>query len=183
MSFLLTKHLQNGDSIKRKLNEIDENNHNDFIEKNDGYFITEVITNISRDNYENNFIKVFDKHYKNIGRYIENLKFFNKKTEIYFLIADETVEGTGININGEYEFYAPIMNEKILLYLKEHLDVKGIIFQCSCIYNKKLFYYFKNTTDNIDKLLKENKKYFNKELVQENFKRINSFWRFDEKDE
>ena len=75
------------------------------------------------------------------------------------------------------------MNKNILEYLLQHQEVNGIIFQCSCVYNKKLFYYLKNTKQNIDKLLKENTKYFNLELEKENFTNINSYWRFSEDDQ
>lgn len=176
-----------GNKIKRKISEIDNNNYKDFINnennKNNNYFITEVKTDTSKSNYENNFINTFEKHYERIEKYKENLKQFNKDIDIYFLICDETVEGTGIMIDGNYEFYVPTMNETILKHLKKRPNVNGLIFQCNCVYNKKLFYYLKNTSDNIEKLLKENKKYFNVELVQENFKRINSFWGFNENDE
>lgn len=173
-----------GNTIKRKLNLIEQENlkNRDFSKDND-YFLTYVETDISKENYEKNFIKVFESHYKNIKEYKKNLrnKFCSNKEKnikIYFLICDETVDGTGvINKNGEYEFYIPAMNKKILEFLAEHSEVYGIIFQCSCVYNKKLFYYLKNNKENIEFLLQEYKDYFDLELVKENFTNVESYWR------
>ncbi len=172
-----------GNTIKRKLNIIEQENlkNRDFSKNND-YFATYVETDISRENYENNFIKVFESHYENIKEYKENLKNefkdSKKKIKIYFLICDETIDGTGvINKKGNYEFYVPTMNKTILEFLLKHSEVDGIIFQCSCVFNKKLFYYLKNNEDNIKYLLQEYKDYFELELVKENFTNIESYWR------
>jgi hypothetical protein len=173
-----------GDSIKRKVFEIEQENIKKIDDnKANNYFENYIETDISRSNYEKNFIKNFDKHYCRIQEYKSNLSRINNNVEIYFLICDETVDGTGIYVDNNYEFYVPIMNKNILEYLLQHQEVNGIIFQCSCVYNKKLFYYLKNTKQNIDKLLKENTKYFNLELEKENFTNINSYWRFSEDDQ
>ena len=172
-----------GDNIKRKVFEIEQENIKKIDDiKVNNYFENYIETDISRFNYEKNFIKNFDKHYFRIQEYKSNLSRINNNVEIYFLICDETVDGTGIYVDNNYEFYVPIMNKNILEYLLQHQEVNGIIFQCSCVYNKKLFYYLKNTKQNIDKLLKENTKYFNLELEKENFTNINSYWRFSEDD-
>ena len=172
-----------GDNIKRKVFEIEKENIKKIDDiKANNYFENYVETDISRFNYEKNFIKNFDKHYCRIQEYKSNLSRINNNVEIYFLICDETVDGTGIYVDNNYEFYVPIMNKNILEYLLQHQEVNGLIFQCRCVYNKKLFYYLKNTKQNIDKLLKENTKYFNLELEKENFTNINSYWRFSEND-
>ena len=172
-----------GDSIKRKVFEIEQENIKKIDNnKANNYFENYIETDISRSNYEKNFIKNFDKHYCRIQEYKSNLSRINNNVEIYFLICDETVDGTGIYVDNNYEFYVPIMNKNILEYLLQHQEVNGLIFQCSCVYNKKLFYYLKNIKQNIDKLLKENTKYFNLELEKENFTNINSYWRFSEND-
>ncbi len=172
-----------GDSIKRKVFEIEQENIKKIDDnKANNYFENYIETDISRSNYEKNFIKNFDKHYCRIQEYKSNLSRINNNVEIYFLICDETVDGTGIYVDNNYEFYVPIMNKNILEYLLQHQEVNGLIFQCSCVYNKKLFYYLKNIKQNIDKLLKENTKYFNLELEKENFTNINSYWRFSEND-
>ena len=172
-----------GDSIKRKVFEIEQENIKKIADnKANNYFENYIETDISRPNYEKNFIKNFDKHYCRIQEYKSNLSKINKNIEIYFLICDKTVDGTGIYVNNNYEFYVPTMNKNILEHLLQHQEVGGLIFQCSCVYDKKLFYYLKNTKQDIDKLLKENIKYFDIELEKENFTNINSYWRLGEDD-
>lgn len=173
-----------GNKIKRKLFEVEQENLKNIDNKNvNNYFENYVETDIYKLNYEKNFINVFDKHYGRLEEYKNNLSKINSNVIMYFLICDETVDGTGIVVDGKYEFYVPIMNKNILEYLQTHKEVDGIIFQCSCIYNKKLFYYLENTEENINKLLQKNVKYFDVELEKENFTNINSYWRLEENDE
>lgn len=180
-SYTITK---KGNTTKRKLGMIEQENlKNRNFSKNNDYFITYVETDMSKENYEKNFIKVFESHYKNIKEYKENLrnKFSNnneKNIKIYFLICDETIDGTRVvNKRGEYESYIPVMSKKILEFLAKHNEVDGIIFQCNCVYNKKLFYYLKNNKENIEILLQKYKDYFDLEIVKENFTNLESYWR------
>ena len=67
------------------------------------------------------------------------------------------------NINIKYDSrcinYNPTMNKRILEFLRDKNDVDAFIFQVNN-YEKCDFYYLENTNNNIEKLFKENEKYF-----------------------
>ena len=72
-----------GDSIKRKIFDIEQDNIKKIDNnKANNHFENYIETDISRSNYEKNFIKNFDKHYCRIHEYKSNLSRINKNVEI-----------------------------------------------------------------------------------------------------
>lgn len=169
-----------GNLIKRQESIISKSNLEERRKVGKNYFATHIETNISLKNYSNNFIKVFNEHYKKINEYKENLKKINKNNKIYFLIKDCTVDGNDIIYNNEPVFYYPLMNKEIFEFLKDKTDVDGIIFQSKALYNQNVFFFFNNSKKAFDILYNENSKYFNYELNKNNYTKIESFHSFDD---
>lgn len=173
-SYKTTK--KKGNMIKLKEEEISYNNLNLYISSNQNYFSTEVETIMNLQEYEKSFIDAFEKHYNKIDKYKEHLSIYSNNVKIYFLVKDITVYGNTIEYNGEPQYYYPLMNENIINHLRNKTDVEGIIFQCEAIDNKKVYFYFENTEDNINEIYDENKCFFNIELDRDNFIKKESFY-------
>lgn len=164
-----------GNLMKLKEEEISKENLEMHIKNKKNYFCTEIKTVMGLQEYEKNFIDVFEKHYNKIDKYKENLFKYSENVKIYFFIKDTTVFGNTIKYNNVPRYYYPLMNENILNFLRNKKDVEGIIFQCEAIYNKKIYFCFENTEKNINEIYEENKCFFNIELDKGNFTKIESF--------
>ncbi|MDD3264132.1 MAG: hypothetical protein PHT94_04545 [Candidatus Nanoarchaeia archaeon] len=173
---------KNGNLIKIKENQIRKDNLELYRKNNQYYFETHIETGVKIIQYENNFEKVLLKHYNNIKIYKENLEKINSNVKIYFLIKDVTVGGNDIIYNGNPLFYNPTMNKKNIELLKKCKNVDGYIFQCSAIYNQNVFFYLKNTEENLNKLYEESNKYIGLELNESNYSKIESYSNFEEEE-
>lgn len=151
--------------------------------KGSNYFIEHVTTNNSLDNYEKNFIKIFEKHYSKVGDYLLNMQKFMatnkcKKSckQIYFLIKDVSNGGNTINNNGKTISFYPLMSKKIIEYLINKQNVKALIFEYKNVYNVPCFLFFKNTQKNLKEIKAKNKIYFGIQLNNNDFNKIISFF-------
>lgn len=174
------KNYRKGDSARYLTKIVDADNLKERRNTGKNYFSTHISTNSSLKNYEDNFEKIFNKHYKEVNNYKNNLSDKSKKVEIYFLIKDTTVDGNVIIYNNKPILFNPTMSNKVLNIVKNSSDVSGFIFQCSTVFNQNVFFYLKNSKENIEKLYNENKKYFGIELEKNDYTRINSFYSFEE---
>lgn len=169
---------KDGDKCIEEQEMFYKNNENKFLKDKKMLYDDKTInTQKNMQFYEDNFIKVFTKHYNNISEYKNKLKKFSNNVKLYFNIVDETMEKNEIEINDRKVLFNFYMNEKILNFLKNKTDIDGIIYQCNDV-GKIKFYYLKINANNIESLLKKNKKYFNKELLERNVKMINFFGGF-----
>lgn len=169
-----------GNLIKRKEEIIEQEILKERRSNEKKYFTTHIETNLSKENYSNNFIKVFNEHYSKIEEYKENLKEYNMNNQIYFLIKDCTVDGNDIIYNEKPLLYYPLMNKEIFDFLRDKTKVDGIIFQCKTIANLNMFFFFNNSKKALDDLYEENKIYFNIELNKNDYTKIVSFQSFDD---
>lgn len=147
------------------------------------YFLEHVATNNSLDNYEKNFIKNFGKHYNKIEDYLLNMQKFMETNnykqsckQIYFLIKDVSNGGNMINNNGKTIPYYPLMNKKIIEYLMNKRNVKGLIFEYKNAYNVPYFLFFKNTKKNLKEIKSKNKIYFGIQLNNNSFNKVISIF-------
>ena len=177
------RHNKKGDSARYLTKIVDDKNLKEHIKIGKDYFIEHIATNSSLKDYEDNFEKIFSKHYKEVNTYKNNLIDKGKEVEIYFLIKDTTIDGNIIIYHNKPIFFNPTMSEKVLNIIKNSLDVKGFIFQCSAVFNQNVFFYLKNSKNNIEKLYNENKKYFGIELEKNDFTRTTSFYSLEEEND
>lgn len=169
-----------GNLVKRKENIVEQENLKERRKNGKKYFETHIETNLSKENYSNNFIKSFNEHYSKIEEYKENLRKYNKNNKIYFLIKDCTVDGNEIIYNDKPIFYYPLMNKEIFNFLMDKNKIDGIIFQCKAIFNQNVFFFLNNCKKVLNDLYKENKIYFDIELNKSNYIKIESFHAFNE---
>lgn len=164
MRFSSHEHNSRGDKIMAELNtEFKRAIFNKNCDKPGiSYIKNQKNIKCSLEAYEKSFIDTFNKHYTKIAEYKSNLKEkFHEQYEvkIYFWMQDCTIESTSVEYNSKYILYNPTMNKNILEFLSGKIDVDAFIFQVNN-YEKADFYYLKNSSNNIEKMLKENKEYF-----------------------
>lgn len=176
------KNNKKGDTFRYNSKIIDNQNTKEHMMTRKNYFSTHITPDSSLKYYEDNFKKIFIKHYGEINNYKDNLSAKSKEVEIYFLIKDTTIGGNIIIYNNEPKIFNPTMSKKVLSILKNSTDVSGFIFQCTTVFNQNVFFYLKNSKNNIEKIYNENKKYFGIELEKNDFTIINSFYSFEEEE-
>lgn len=165
-----------GDCSKKLQEEIFNKNQETFENSSDHnlYIEEDFKEKKSRQDYEDNFINIFNKHYQKINNYIKNLEQISKNVEIIFYIEDETLEKNEINYNGKNILYNFTMNKNILNFLVNKTKITGIIFKCNMIEKDKI-YFFEITPNNIKELQEKNKKYFNSNIEEREIKIVNFF--------
>lgn len=88
-----------------------------------------VDLHLSYENYLNSLKTVFDRHYRNIDIYIQNLsKIDNKQVHMYFYIYDSTPMGNYIITKKGIIPMTPILCGEFVQYLREKVKLAGIIF-------------------------------------------------------
>lgn len=120
--------------IKEKIiqRKMDKQIENDLISKKT-MLINDKIENTSTlENYYNNFIKVFENHYKKIESYKEHIECDfdckNKIIEFWFFIEDVTPLGNYfISSKGNNCLMSPLYSNEIIDLLKKSKKLKGII--------------------------------------------------------
>lgn len=168
-----------GDYSKKEQEEFFLTNENEFEKCEKGLLYKEkyLKSEKSVNDYEKNFIAVFNNHYQKVKKYKENLKKFSKKIKIFFYIEDITTENNEIKYNNRNILYNFTMNKNILDFLKDKKEIDGIIFRCNDI-EKSRIYCLKLNGEDIEILMEKNKQYFNLEFEKREVKLINCFWRF-----
>ena len=178
-SFSSSPKNKEGDWLTYNSKIVDENIQQEHIKTGKNKFCEHIEVKSSLNDYNNSFCETFEDHSKKISTYKTHLKdICSKKTEIYFLISDMTIDGNIIMYNGNPIFFNPTMSKKILDSIKKHHEIDGFIFECSAVFNQYIYFYLKNTEDNLNKLYEENKKYFGIELEPNNFTRQTTFYRY-----
>ena len=177
--FSAYKTSKKGDSSKKEQENFFLINESRFVkfEKSCLYEERKLESEKSVNNYEKNFIDVFNKHYQKVKKYKENLKKFSKKIKIFFYIEDITIEKNEIKYNNKNILYNFTMNKTILDFLKDKKEIDGIIFRCNDIEKSKI-YCLKLNNEDIKILIEKNKQYFNLEFEKRDVKLINFFGRF-----
>lgn len=128
--------------------------YNESKNKNSLQKTEEMQISISSKNYIDNLLRVFNKHYNKIDKYLENIK--NKYN-------DYIIENVWFFIEESLPFVSQYNEEDIyLIFVKQFIDkleqsskLGGILFKTTDHDGKKVIFVFRNTPTNI-KYLREN---------------------------
>lgn len=138
-------------NIKNEFNKLLKNHIDNRIIYNN-----KIKSTATKDNYINNFISVFDEHYRKIDIYKERIKLLsNYKVDTYFFIEDISPLGSYcINSKREFRYLLIFQFKKIYNFLLSHKDVSAILYGFFDGDKKRLIL-LENNEESIKKLLQD----------------------------